>query len=92
MADYQMSALFGDQPNYSYLDAQRMSSTATGPDDWASVAKNGINALMDFKIRELVYNTQVKQGMNPGGVNLQASGGLMQILLIGGIAWFVLKG
>ena len=91
MSDYFNNALYGSNANPGYLDATMMNGNAAGPDDWATVASQGLQAIIRAKIQDKqneVYQDYVRER---GMVSVQTSGDGMNLLLLIGLAVFLMK-
>ncbi len=90
---YEGEQLFGDTQSWGRLNAQDMNPYASGPGDWATVAMNGIQSIVGFKIAEKITQAQERAGMPPpsyyaSGLNQGSSIGLIVLL---GVAFLLLK-
>lgn len=89
---YQADAIFGSQANTSAIPADLLNVNANGETDWNSVIANGIRGAAQGAISALVGEKfQSGQLRDPATVQVTASNKMIQWLLIGGVAYLVLK-
>jgi hypothetical protein len=88
--DYANDALFGDSGN-SRITATDLSPYASGPDDFGRVLATGIMGTvmlaMQNKVNEATNSGQLTFSSN--GVRVSPS--LMQVLLVGGLIYLLVK-
>lgn len=90
MADYYTDALGIDQ-SYGSLTATDVNPNASGPNDWQTVALNGVRQLVGAASLGLVAREQAQIAQNNGTVTLQASPNAVNLLVIGAVIWLIMK-
>ena len=93
MTTYANSALFGNSGNPVYMDATYLNPNAASSTDWATVAANGLQAIVAGKINDKVREEQQQYLIDRGGgaYTVTATGDGMNLLLLVGLAVLLLK-
>lgn len=86
-------SIYGNQQNTSLVPADMMTRDANDEIDWHAVLTGGIRGAAQGAISQLV-GEKFRDGQlrNEATVRVGASGNLMPLLLIAGVAYLVLKG
>jgi hypothetical protein len=95
MADYTTTALFGSQGNQAFMPANMLNpGMAQGETDWGAVLTNGIRGATEGALAGLVAEKYASGQLAypPGAYAQQGGGNMMPLLVIGAIAYLVLKG
>ncbi|WP_228892541.1 hypothetical protein [Pseudoduganella aquatica] len=88
MSNYNNMALFGNMSNPGYMDAQSLNANAVDPNDWATVAANGLQQIIKARIEQTVADKQQQYGVAPVTVSAPAS---MNMFLLIGLAVLLMK-
>jgi hypothetical protein len=94
LVDDRNAAIWGNQQNTSVIPAYMLNRNAENEIDWNAVLTGGIRGAAQGALMNMVgekFQSGQLRDPNAVGVQAQASGNLTMLLVIGGLAYLILK-